>query len=246
MEDFGYIKNKEKDSHIIKKAFLLGAAVFSIVCFVYITISAYYSVYHDPKNEEIEVIKSPDHEIKIIADETAEKNLEPRRAIYEDVFGDGKSTNNVQNPNFPKEPILPPEEEKQLAVLENENLAPITNKQTTKSEPKTIKAEEKTAVVTEKPQQNTPKKSGKIVKVQIGAFNSNETANSYFARLRSNHQTLFSSRKSYVMQVNIPAKGTFYRLQIGDFSDQIAAENFCKQFIVETKKKSKSDCILVE
>jgi hypothetical protein len=226
------------------------------VCFVYITISAYYFVYHDPKNTEIKLIKSPEHEIKIIADDNENKDSGPRRAIYEDVFGDDKS-NAVQNPNFPKEPILPSEEERQNAVLDKDknlnganNIKQDNAAQVITKEISPQNLERKPAISKERVQnsQNQIIQESVIVKkikVQVGAFSSHEAANNYFNRLTSNYSSLLGNRKSYIKEVKISGKGIFYRLQIGDFTDQIAAEKFCQQFTSATKE-SKSDCILVE
>ena len=51
--------------------------------------------------------------------------------------------------------------------------------------------------------------------------------------------------KYFVQEVKLGQKGTFYRLQIGEFESQVEAENFCVKFIAQTQK-TRSDCIVVE
>ena len=45
--------------------------------------------------------------------------------------------------------------------------------------------------------------------------------------------------------MNLGKKGIFFRLQIGNFSDQVEAEGFCKKYILQMQK-AKADCIVVE
>ena len=92
MEDFGYIKDEEqsKFSGTVKKAFMLGATLFSIACFIYVTINAYYFVYQD-EGGEIETIKSPEGAIKVTEDlqqqASSDGSVQIDRTIYEDIFG---------------------------------------------------------------------------------------------------------------------------------------------------------------
>jgi hypothetical protein len=45
--------------------------------------------------------------------------------------------------------------------------------------------------------------------------------------------------------VSLGKRGIFYRLQIGEFFNQIEAEEFCGKYVAQTKK-SRADCIVVE
>jgi len=99
-EDFGYLKDEEQNRlHIIvKKALLLGSVLFSIACFIYITINAYYFAYHD-KDSNIKVVKSPPEPIKIMEEENqgvVVKDVD--KTIYDNIVGNKNRTQeNINN-----------------------------------------------------------------------------------------------------------------------------------------------------
>ena len=89
MEDFGYLKEeKSKFSELLKRFFLIGATLFSIACFIYVTISAYNFVYND-QNNNVETIKSPEGEIKVTEEALVNVDAEKEKtnSIYDDIFG---------------------------------------------------------------------------------------------------------------------------------------------------------------
>ncbi len=96
MEDFGYQKEEHKESlpGIGKRVGLVIAALLSVVCFAYITVSAYYFVYQD-KDGNIETVKSPEEPIKIVAESeqipAGEEKIKINHSIYEDIFGNNKA-----------------------------------------------------------------------------------------------------------------------------------------------------------
>src|SRR5690606_22233634 len=94
MEDFGYLKYEEQSKilAIIKKFLVIGAILLSISCFVYITISAYYFIYHE-ENSNIEIVKSPENLIKttdVNDSNIVIKNMD--KAVYENIVGGKKES----------------------------------------------------------------------------------------------------------------------------------------------------------
>jgi uncharacterized protein Veg len=256
MEDFGYSRSEEqsKASSLIKKIFLVGATLFSIACFIYITIHAYYFVYQD-KNADIETIKSPEGPIKIVEEEQSpatNNSLQINRSIYEDIFGnkkEGLKHANVKIRNAP-EPALPPklsaeslknsvaEKSKNQKMIiysdqENKDGALQDKDLLTKTS-----GENKIAVA-----KKIDKKRG--VRVQIAAMASRNSAKEFSDKLAHLYPSLFSSVKFFTEEVDLGKRGIFYRLQIGSFFNQVEAEEFCNRYVVQTQK-SKADCIVVE
>ena len=85
----------------------------------------------------------------------------------------------------------------------------------------------------------------KIVRVQIAAMSSREIAEDQWKKLLRINPDLFVNLRSIIQKVDLGKRGIFYRLQIGDFFNQIEAENFCQKYISQTQK-SRADCIVVE
>jgi hypothetical protein len=85
----------------------------------------------------------------------------------------------------------------------------------------------------------------KIVRVQIAAMSSREIAEDQWKKLLRMNPDLFVNLRIVIQKVDLGKRGIFYRLQIGDFFNQIEAENFCQKYISQTQK-SRADCIVVE
>lgn len=256
MEDFGYSRSEEQSraSSLIKKIFLVGATLFSIACFIYVTIHAYYFVYQD-KNGNIETIKSPEGQIKIIEEEqnpVANNSLQVNRSIYEDIFGNKKDSlkqKNIKIRNAP-EPALPPklstESSKNNLTEKSKNQKMIVysdqenNGETLQDKDLLTKTRgENKVIAAKKPE----KKSG--VRVQIAAMASKNSAKEFSDKLAHLYPSLFSRTKFFTEEVDLGKRGIFYRLQIGNFFNQVEAEEFCNRYVVQTQK-SKADCIVVE
>jgi hypothetical protein len=263
VEDFGYQRDEERSrfSVILKRAFLIGAVLFSISCFIYITINAYNFVYHE-QNNNVTTIKSPDSPIKVMMDEnkggTAIKDMD--KTVYENIVGNKRESlekGAVNVVKIPEEPMSPASGK--VKIISNQNIVkPITidNKPATgdeESEFKTIDQSTKehtskpvAAVATNAAKLGAnPVKSKNVSRVQLAAMNSSTAANDYWQRLNNKYPRLFSGLKPFVQEVKLGQKGTFYRLQIGDFRSQIEAEDFCVKFIAGAQK-TKADCIVVE
>lgn len=274
MEDFGYQKDGENRQFpdLVKRAFLVGATLFSIACFVYITINAYYFVYQD-KNADIETIKSPEGPIKVFEEEqnAQDDSMQIDRSIYEDIFGNKKHAQKQVNPtirNAP-EPALPPKqvEMDRRLIKETEPMVDEVKevkKPTTAQEQKLIvysdqakkekpsqdlltntKGERAVAQQPVKPVTPPAFEKKRAVRVQVAAMTSSNAADEQWNKLNRLYPSLFSGLRSYTEEVNLGKRGIFFRLQIGNFYNQIDAEEFCNRYVAQTKK-SKADCIVVE
>jgi hypothetical protein len=277
MEDFGYRRNEEKSQlgTPTRKFFLLCAAMFSIACFIYITISAYYYVYQD-KDGNVETIKSPEGPIKIIEEEVetaANGSMKIDRSIYEDIFGSKKEKLNQANPTVQTAvaPALPPKtlvQNNRQLVKENFPNAKLpgdakpaqaapTAAAATVQNPVVFSAQDKKAAATKdlltksesgatatKPSAVGTNKKRQI-RVQVAAMTSKDAAQDAWKKINHLHTDLFSGLKPVIEEVDLGKRGIFYRLQIGNFFNQIEAEEFCSKYVAKTKK-NKSDCIIVE
>jgi len=264
MEDFGYQKDdsQNKFSSLAKKSFLVGATLFSIAGFIYVTISAYYFVYQD-RNSDIEVIKAEEGPIKVLEEEkSSENSMQIDSSIYEDIFGNkGMKKENIRQA-IPKiktapEPVLPPP-----------NLAKksLTKESVINKDPKPVKAEDQKIIIfsdatkkeapakdlltngdneRKEPKVAPASEKKRAVRVQIAAMTSKNSANEHWDKLNQLYPNLFSGLRSYNEEVNLGKRGIFYRLQIGNFYNQIEAEEFCGKYVAQAQK-SKADCIVVE
>ena len=251
-EDFGYLKYEEqsKMAVIFKKACFLGAVLFSVVLFIYITINAYYFS-HFEKSDELKVFKSPEIEIKTTKniDENKIENID--KTIYDNIISGGylkedESKTIKQRGRVTKEINVTP---KMPVVKDLDEKIILNSSDDNKSE---IKIEEKKENITtnEIPKttnnidnKNLPKKAA--ARVQIAALSNQNSANKYWQSLKERHNTLLYGLEHYVTEANLGSRGIFYRLQIGDFRNQSKAEEFCQKFILQTGR-TKADCIIVE
>ncbi|MFT6077123.1 MAG: hypothetical protein ACJATU_000316 [Rickettsiales bacterium] len=259
-EDFGYLKDEEQNrlGTIAKKALLLGAVVFSIVCFIYITINAYYFVYHDEENG-IRLIKSSEEPIKIIAKNDGKNIKNIDKTIYDSIVGNSKLVrDDLDNVKIVRKAKTPKANKDLKAVRINE-IPPANKSKTSSAKNKTImiyetgdaktKINESLVSGAKKLQIKNNISNQKLLKglsrVQLVALTSRESAIRYWSKLNKNHPVLFTKLNHFISEVSLGSKGTFYRLQIGNFRNQVDAEEFCRKFILQAKK-TKSDCIIVE
>lgn len=263
MEDFGYLKEeKSKFSELLKRFFLIGATLFSIACFIYVTISAYNFVYND-KNNNVETIKSPEGEIKVTeeAPVNVDSEKEKTNSIYDDIFGSRKESLTPKIHLAP-EPVLPPKREEKPAVIvdsidamdkvdhkaqKDQRIVVYTDQKKEEAGSKDLLT--KGSVPTKETHTNTTvtKKSSNrgLIKVQIAALTSQSAVDDYWKKLNRLNSRLFSGLKLSTEKVDLGKRGLFYRVQIGNFANQIEAEEFCKSYVSQTQK-SKADCIMVE
>jgi len=289
MEDFGYSKQKEESAanSAIKRAFLIGATLFSIACFFYVTINAYY-FFSQNNNANIETIKAEADPIKIVeVDHNNEEDaMKIDSSIYEDIFGNHKNIKEKEvRIRESDSPAIPPKTEsfkteKTNITTKNDDKKisrepfvsstqkPIAEQEVKKQGQIIVysdsleKTNDKAIIENSKNEKRTktapaadphelvgaiikPTNTKKPIRVQIAALTSRESANDYWSRLQKLHPSLFSGLKSFVEQVDLGKRGMFYRLQIGNFFDQIKAEEFCNKYVNQSQK-SRADCIVVE
>ncbi len=279
MEDFGYSKHKEESasSGLVKRAFLIGATLFSVACFLYVTINAYYFFSQDGGNANIETIKAEADPIKVVESDHADAGdaMKIDNSIYEDIFGNRKRSKEKEIKIMESSsPALPPKAHPEIAEKKS-----ITNngKFVTSSQDQSASANKNKAgqiiVYSDAPQEKDnnvllerpkavatkailsepavavtakPASTGKkYIRVQIAALTSKKIADEYSDRLQRLYPGLFSGLKSFIEQVDLGKRGIFYRLQVGNFYDQVRAEEFCNRYVGQTQK-SKADCIVVE
>lgn len=289
-EDFGYLKNEEQNraTIIAKKSLLLGSVLFSISCFIYITVNAYYFAYHD-KESDVRVIKSPVDPIKVMEESEGVGIKDMDKTIYDNIVGN----RNLAKENFNNvkviEQVNTPSVKKHNPDLTKENLTNNINNQSPSSSKRSTSeivvdnsqsnksndqmmvynANDKNNSNQKNAQKNaqenvvndaslTSKKDNKIAekppvnnsikglsRVQVAALTSRNSAVEYWNKLGKTYPNLLSRLNYFISEVNLGKKGTFYRLQIGNFRSQVDAEEFCRKFISQSGK-SKSDCIIVE
>lgn len=269
MEDFGYKKNYDNQDRmrsLLKQGFLSLAALFSLAAFIYVTVTAYRYIYS--QDQEVRTIKSPEFPIKVIEEEVennqAESGTAIDRKIYEDIFGNknhAQTSQKIKIQDSPA-PALPPKVENiaektveknpekpsekpiaasQKAAPEKADIIVFNDKEKEKS--RSVLGSEKrdnSAAPAKKP-------SGKraAIRVQIAAMSSKESAKQTLERLEDTYPALFKNIEFYVEKVDLGKRGIFYRLQLGNFFNQVEAESFCSRYVASTRKAS-SDCIIVE
>lgn len=261
MEDFGYKKSgNTKISVLVKKSLLLAASFVSVACFIFVTFLAYRHFYGD-KNPNVRIIESPKGPIKVFAKHKVQKK-DHDQLIYRDILE--KKTASDLKPVIVKspEPKKPPKqnniitynskksptkkEVKKAEVKRNDEKIIVFAGASERSKSTTIfdrQSDRQKAAVAKK---NSKKSKRRIrIKVQIAALTSMESAQVSWKKMNRLYSELFYGYKHYIQKVDLGKRGIFYRLKIGDFYNQIKAEEFCRKYIAKSKKTS-ADCIIVE
>lgn len=78
-------------------------------------------------------------------------------------------------------------------------------------------------------------------RLQLAAFRSHDQAMTAWRRLTGKYPAELDALTPLVVQVEIPQKGVFHRLQAGPYPSQQAAQSAC-----ETLKSKKQDCLIVK
>ena len=125
-----------------------------------------------------------------------------------------------------EKPVLPPVEV---------TPAPIQSAQP-KKEVITLAPVSKTAVVKNKSEAKPVSKD--IWRVQLFASNNKEAVEKVWSRIEKKHNTLLSNMSYLIKKVEIPTKGTYYRLQVGQFPSREMADGLCAKL-----RALKQDCI---
>lgn len=77
-------------------------------------------------------------------------------------------------------------------------------------------------------------------RVQIAALRSDEEARQAWIRLQRKHADILGSHSATISRVEIPERGTFYRVQAGPWRDRSAAEEACARL-----KRVGTGCMIV-
>jgi hypothetical protein len=266
MEDFGYkkINSNIQLSRFVKRSLMIGATFFSIGCFLYITISAYHYV-HNIDEKNIEIIKSPSRPIKVFAKYNKIEKKD-NKVVYQDII-EKKTFDNVEKSKIvpiaelPKpeklskitaisqQPQIKQQSQKKKKVTNSQKIIVYNNiskdlKQDSKAVRKILNSDsDKKRAIQAKERLNNSK--SKAITVQIAALTSYETAKNSWKNLKRLYPELFYKQRHYIKKANLGRRGVFYRLQIGDFYNQIKAEEFCYKYVLKSNKTN-SDCIIVE
>lgn len=240
MEDFGY--QKTSDQQVLPgtaKRVLLGCAMlFSLAIFIYITISAYYFVHQD-KDADIETIKSPEGPIKV-TEEEVNGEMQVDHAIYEDIFGNKQAAakrKDIKIRAHP-EPALPPVKEKiaQVKDAQKEEQKIVVYSAERKEAAKELLTQNTEKRDNTAPPAKTKSTAKRKVRVQIAAMSSHEAATEHWQKLNRLYSSIFSDLDPFVEKVDLGKRGIFYRLQVGNFQNQIEAEKFCSKYELPTSQ----------
>lgn len=243
-DDYGYMIKKEKNNNSIfnKKPVKITLFLLSIMIFVLITISAKYFSKTGESNR-IKIIKAADREIKIRINDSDIKIKNIDKSIYDNIVSgennaaqeDVTIIKNSKTAKIDKEFLNESTKIKKIdQSRKNLIVDSIVNDEDEVLEYKNISEID-----------NFKKSKKRYSRVQLIALKSSKLAYDYWIKMSKNYPSLFLNLKYYIQTANLGNRGTFYRLQIGDFKNQNDAEEFCLQFIATAKKK-KSDCIIVE
>lgn len=69
------------------------------------------------------------------------------------------------------------------------------------------------------------------ISIQLGAFPSSDVAAAHWSKVKGQNETLLSGYSPRFMQVDLPGKGTLYRLRVSGFPDKSAAKSACDQIV---------------
>ncbi|MFC1659284.1 SPOR domain-containing protein [Pseudomonadota bacterium] len=83
------------------------------------------------------------------------------------------------------------------------------------------------------------------IKIQLSASSSKDNAEQYWKQLLSKYSDLFESKYHFIDVIDLGDKGKFYRLQVGYFSSNSNAKEFCENYTTKAKK-NKTDCIIIQ
>ncbi len=227
MEDFGYKSESDENytKALVKKALLISLILFSVFCFVYIGVNAYN---YFQSNKEIKTISPEVQKIKTYPKAGKSKRdnskIKIDSSIYEDIFGTRKSKKEKVKVKKIIKPAMPPKKARKITKVKKPKKT-VTRK--------IVSANKRIG------------NGRKMSRVQLAAMTTKDSAIRFLKITKSRHSGIFSGLDGYIQEVDLGKRGVFFRVQIGDFYDQIRAENFCKKYVAASQK-SRSDCIIVE
>ena len=153
---------------------------------------------------------------------------------------------NLDDDNKGKKPTTASDKNNKILVYNNkasENNEDLLSKSANKRNANDKDDNSKKTVILNNDVKKQEKRS--YVKVQVAALSSPEAVKAYWKNITSANPKLFSSISYTVEKIDLGKRGLFYRMQLGKFPNQSAAENFCRRYVAATRK-TLSDCIIVE
>ena len=90
-------------------------------------------------------------------------------------------------------------------------------------------------------QSTEPKITGPVWRAQLLSSASKAKVESSWKTISKQQAALLSDMPYQIISATIPGKGTFWRLQVGEFSTKEMVENLCTKL-----KKKKQECIPVK
>jgi len=123
-----------------------------------------------------------------------------------------------------EEPVVPVETPSNEEVTE-EKQQPVVSKEKEESQP----------------QKKVPAQETVVWKAQLLSSASKDKVESSWKTISKSNAALLSDMPYKIVSATIPGKGTFWRLQVGEFSTKEMALNLCEKL-----KKKKQDCIPVK
>lgn len=145
-------------------------------------------------------------------------------SIYEDIFGNKKKQKKIKIKKKNKPP-LPPKNKKTSA--------------------KNVSKKEKFKKTTYSKKTSKTINGRRMSRVQLAAMTSKNSAIRFLEITKSKYSSIFSGLDGYIQEVDLGKRGIFFRVQVGEFYDQIRAENFCKKYLAASQK-TRSDCIVID
>lgn len=273
MEDFGFKLQNIKERYWFKRTTRIILIVFAII-FVILIVSKIKKIFfnNSEKIENIVLIKSQNKEIKKLPEKEGGLVIDNLNiSVYDVIDNKEKSIknpilkktqekikieNDLSDINLVEQELLA---EKINSINENEEMDEKIIVQDIKDKQNmsiTINNNEKKSTTNvndlEKLGNNAlirnlrrSKDEKHGIRVQIMAIKSREGLVEYWNELKNKYPNLFNDKTYYIEKVDSERVGTIYRLQIGIFSKEAVAAEFCKEYIRLTNK-NKTDCIIIK
>lgn len=164
---------------------------------------------------------------KNIEKPAAPKKEDEKKAVEVKPAPSEKKAVELKPAETPKPKKAPPEKKAEAPKPKPKAAEPVKEKKISKAATKTIAKTE------------TPAPEGQVYAIQISSLGNQANAQKFVSNYKP-----FDSRKPYIVEVNIPGKGTWYRIKIGRFKTKEQALAY--QSIFEAKKGIKNTILALD
>lgn len=143
-------------------------------------------------------------------------------------------------PEIEEIPVVVEDVEEKVVVAEpiKEEIKPVLQEEKTKIEKVVPKVENTKTVKTETKPETKPASTVEVWHAQLFSSTDKAKVEKTWKTILAKHKGLLSDMPMNIVQAEISGKGTFYRLQVGDFATKDRAANLCAKL-----KKQKQDCV---